>query len=205
MAATYRKAKVHPVFTAQGFEVKVLQGVEDVRHFFAIEAKKSRVVYISGVGHGSGNLYTGHLGNHIIKVGSYDAAEVNNKVIHLLSCQTAKTLGPDMVSKGSKSYFGYFENFVFNFDVAGTPVNEIELFWQADSQIDISLALGRTVAQAHADAIAKFNWAIAQVPNTGIAANLTWDRNYLRSAVIGASYGSSTAVVPKQVFDWVFA
>lgn len=205
LAATYRKAKVHPVFAAQGFNVKVLEGVNDVKYYFHQEAIKRCVVYISGVGHGSPTVYTGHLGDPVLRVGYYDSADVNGKVVHLLSCQTAKTLGPDMITKGAKSYFGYFENFIFNYDQSSTAVNELELFWKCDSEIDICMALGTTCEAAHNAAIAKYNWAIAQVPNTSTAVNLTHDRNYLRDAKIGSAYGSKTKKISKYCIPYAVA
>jgi hypothetical protein len=197
MAAQYRKKHVHTAFKSAGFNVIVLEGAEDVRTKFAEKAKSKRVVYISGVGHGSPTVYTGHMGSQILKVGAYDGAEVNGKVVHLLSCQTAKQLGPDMVTKKAKAYMGYFENFTFVFDNPNTPTNEIELFWKSDSAFDLMLAKGHTVQAAHDKTIATFNAAIASVPNTSAATWLTWDRDFLRSPVINAIYGSKTVVLQK--------
>lgn len=197
MAAQYRKKHVHKAFKNAGFNVVVLEGAEDVRTKFAEKAKSRRIVYISGVGHGSPTVYTGHLGSQILKVGNYDGAEVKDKVIHLLSCQTAKQLGPDMINKKAKAYMGYFENFTFVFDNPNTPTNEIELFWKSDSTFDIMMAKGHTVQSAHNATIAAFNTAIASVPNTSAATWLTWDRDFLRSPVINAIYGSKTVVLQK--------
>ena len=197
MAAQYRKKNVHPAFKNAGFNVIVLEGAEDVRTKFAEKAKSKRVVYISGVGHGSPTVYTGHMGSNILRVGNYDGAEVQDKVIHLLSCQTAKQLGPDMIQKKAKAYMGYFENFTFVFDDPNTPTNEIELFWKCDSTFDIMMAKGNTVQAAHNATIAAFNTAIASVPNTSAATWLTWDRDFLRSPVINAIYGTKTVTLPK--------
>lgn len=195
-AATYRKNHVHPVFAARGFKVVVLEGVDDNRANFAIEAKRPFVVYISGIGHGSPTTYTGHLGNPILKVGAYDPAEVRGKVIHLLSCQTARQLGPDVVAKGARAFVGYYENFVFVYDNPATgAVNEMELFWKCDSTFDLCMANGLKVEQAHNATIAAYNSAIAQVPNTSAATWLLWDRNYLRDPMINVIYGDKTATI----------
>jgi hypothetical protein len=195
-AANYRIANVHPVFAAKGFEVISLEGANDVRSSFIPKAKESRVVYISGLGHGSYTVYTGHMFSHILEVGIYDGTEVNGKVIHLLSCETAKTLGPDMVTHGAKASVGYTENFVFDWTNAN-------LYWPCDSQFDISMANGKTVEQAVADTIAKFDAAIASVPGTGTAANLLNDRNLLRSPVSGAAWGSKTQRIYPYVFYYI--
>jgi len=202
-AALYRIAHVHPVFVAKGFNVVSLEDANDVRANFVGPAKGAFSNYISGIGHGSPTVYTGHLGDHILEVGAYDAAEVKATVIHLLSCQTAKKLGPDVVAKGATAYAGYFENFTFVWDDPATGVNEQELFWKCDSTFDIYMANGATAAAAYEATIAAYNAAIASVPGTSAATWLTWDRNYLRSPVIHAMYGSVDATAPSATAVWV--
>jgi hypothetical protein len=114
-------------------------------------------------------------------------------VIHLLSCQTAKQLGPDLIKKGARAYAGYFENFTFVYDQPGTPIDEMELFWRCDSTWDLMMAHGETAEKAHNATIAAYNAAIAEVPGTAAAVWLTHDRNYFRSPVSSAAYGSKNA------------
>lgn len=192
-AANYRIANVHPVFAAKGFEVVSLEGNHDIRTDFIPQAKDGRTVYIGGVGHGSYSTYTGDAFNHILEVGVFDPAEVNNKVLHLLSCETARDLGPNTVTKGAKAYTGYTENFVFDW----TNPN---LYWKCDSQFDISMANGKTVGQAIADTIAQYNAAILSVPGTVTAANLLNDRSILRSPVSGAVWGDKSARIYPYIF-----
>jgi hypothetical protein len=193
-AAAYRKKYVHPIFKLRGFNVIVLEGVNDVAAEFIPRAKSQRVVYLSGIGHGNPTMYTGHLNTVLLKACQYDSAVVKNKSIHFLSCQTAKQLGPDTVKKGAKSYAGYYENFTFVYDDPSTPVNEQNLFWKSDSTYDISMALGKTAKEAGLRTIAAFNSAIATVPGTAAATWLTWDRNWFRYAntAIG-NYGRGNA------------
>lgn len=179
--ANYRIANVHSVFQARGFNVTMLQGADDVRANFVPQAKKVLTVYLGGIGHGNYNVYTGHWGDHILEVGLYDAAEVNGKAIHLLSCRTARDLGPDTVANGAKCYSGYSENFILQWDDGTTPaVNEFELFARSDSTYDIMMANGATAQEAYDATIQAFNAARAQVPNTVAATYLTWDRDHLR-------------------------
>lgn len=191
--ATYRQNNVHPVFESRGFEVIKLMGVNDNRTNFAARAKESRVVYISGIGHGNYDNYTGHANSSLIRVGSYDPAEVDNSSIHFLSCRTGRDLGPNTVTKGAVSYMGYTENFTF------TWANS-NLFWKADSQYDISMAFGRTVQQAVADSVAQFTIGMATVPGTTTAALLMQDRDLMRSAMSGSAWGSKTAKIQPYVF-----
>lgn len=179
--ATYRKAHVHPVFAARGFVVKSLEGTDDVRSKFIPEAKNGLTVYLSGVGHGNYTTFTGYLNDPILQVGAYDPAEVKGKSIHFLSCQTAGQLGPDTVANGAKSYAGYSENFILQWDDPSTPaVDEFKLFAMSDSIYDLAMAFGLTAKQAYNITIAAFNAAISMVPGTVCATYLTWDRDHLK-------------------------
>lgn len=179
--ARYRIANVHNVFRARGFTIVVLQGADDIRANFLGHAKNVLTVYISGIGHGSYTTYTGHNHNHILEVGHYDVAEVKQKAFHLLSCQTARDLGPDTIAKGARCYAGYNENFKLIWDDGTTPaVNEFELFARSDSTFDIMMARGATAKAAYDATIQAFNAARALVPNTLAATLLTWDRDHLR-------------------------
>jgi hypothetical protein len=179
--ARYRIANVHPVFQARGFTNVVLQGANDIRANFIGPAKNLLTVYISGVGHGSYTYYKGNNDNHILEVGLYDAAEVNSKAIHLLSCQTARDLGPNTIANGAHCYAGYNENFRLVWDDGSTPaVNEFELFARSDSTFDIMMANGATAQAAFDATFQAFNAARALVPNTLAASLLTWDRDHLQ-------------------------
>ena len=179
--ANYRMNKVHPEFTAAGYTVIVLQGINDTRANFVPQAKNGLTVYISGIGHGNYTTYTGHMGDHILEVGFYDPVEVKGKAIHFLSCETAGQLGPDTVAKGAKCYAGYTENFILQWDSPATPaVNEFELFARSDSTFDICMAHGAIAQDAYNATIAAFNASIAAVPGSVAASYLTYDRDHLK-------------------------
>jgi hypothetical protein len=198
--ANYRMKYVHPVFVKRGFSITVLKGVDDIRANFIAPAKNPLTVYISGIGHGSYTCFTGHWGNHILEVGQYDPAEVKGKAIHFLSCQTAKTLGPDTVAKGAKCYAGYIENFVLQWDDPSTPaVNEFNLFARSDSTFDIMMAMGATAKQAFAATIQAFNAAISQVPNMVAATYLALDRDRLK-----LHGNAATQILPYRYFRICF-
>lgn len=176
--ANYRINNVHTVFATRGYTVTTLTGVNDDRTNFIPKARDTLTVYIGGVGHGNYNLYTGHAGNHILEVGVYDDEEVELKALHFLSCRTAAQLGPDTITHGAKCYAGYTENFTFVWDDSNTPVNEFNLFMQADSTFDIMMANSTTAQQAYDATRQAFNAAINQVPNTVAATWLTYDRDH---------------------------
>lgn len=187
-AAKYRIANVHPVFAARGFEVICLEGANDIRKNFQSKATDFRVCYIGGSGHGNYSTFTGNQQTVILRVGNYKPSEVKKEIIHFLSCETARTLGPDTVRKGAYAFVGYDENYVV--DLANS-----DLYWASDSQFDISIANGRTVEQAIADMYAKYDLLIASVPGTSTAATLLNNKNLVRSPVSGANWGNKKASI----------
>ncbi len=178
--AAYRKAQVHPLFAARGFRVVVREGAGNNRAAFAAAAVNPLTVYAGGVGHGGYDTYTGHAAEPLLEKGAYEAAEVEGKAIHFLSCRTAGQLGPDTVEKGAACYMGYDENFTFVWDEPSTPVVEEELFQNCDSTFDLFMANGHTAGEAWDATLAAFNAAIARVPGTAAAAWLTYDRDHCR-------------------------
>jgi len=141
-AFQYREKYVYPYLQAKGFTVKKFQGPLARRHYVAPEARKPEVEYLTGVGHGSYNLYTGDHGDVIWQVGNYHPDEVKGKIVHLLSCQTARDLGTDFVRNGCRAYFGYDENFTFY-------MAEKDTFFECDSEIDKAFGDGLTAAQVY--------------------------------------------------------
>jgi len=187
----FRGKRVYPKFMSEGAEVRRLIGQTATRSDFVVEANEPDIDYITGVGHGSYDTYTGHHGNPILRVNRYNPSEVRGRVIHLLSCQTARLLGPDLVRNGVKAFFGYNENFIFSMPVS----NE---FFECDSQIDLVLASGRNVSLAHSTCIASFNHYIDEYKQLGqfrLAAMFETDRDRLRSPVISKRYGDPNSVI----------
>jgi hypothetical protein len=78
--------------------------------------------FILGTGHGESNTYSGQNESPIWKVGEYKPSEVNGKVIKLVSCQTGKQLGPDLVDKGARCFMGYDDDLVWIVDSAYYPI-----------------------------------------------------------------------------------
>lgn len=189
-ARGYRDQHVYPYLDQQGFEVKKFQGPLARRHYVSPKTSKPEVTYITGVGHGLADLYTGDYGDVIWRVGQYHPDEVNGKVIHLLSCETARQLGPDFVLNGCRAFFGYDEDFTF------VPVDE-ELFFECDSEIDRAFADGLTAQQAFTRVKALFDQKIADLQAAGklyTATLLEYDRDHLRCPSAGGSaWGDPTA------------
>lgn len=76
---------------------------------------------IIGVGHGSPTELCGHNDEVILDIASIP--NVRNKVVVLISCETAQRLGPALIKAGAISYIGWQEDLVWvmDADLASTP------------------------------------------------------------------------------------
>jgi hypothetical protein len=188
-ACKFRNRQVYPVLSARGFVLEKLQGPLARRFYIAPAAARPAVDYITGVGHGVYDTFTGHQGDVVLRVGEYQAAEVSGKIVHLLSCQTARELGPDLVRHGCAAFFGYDENFTFHFEFA-------ETFFACDAEIDLGFAAGLTAKKVYARVRATFERAIAELLAAGhvyVAATLRFDLDHLRSPEDGRAWGNGRA------------
>ena len=186
----YREAHVYPYLQSKGFTLRKLQGPLARRIYAAPEARRPEVDYITGVGHGAYNLYTGDHGDIVWQVGNYHPDEASGKIVHLLSCQTGRVLGPDFVRNGCLAYFGYDENFTFY-------MADKDIFFECDSEIDRAFADGLTASDVYDRVRRLFNRRIADLRAAGklyVAAALEFDRDHLRCPSSGgANWGDPGA------------
>ncbi|MFA5715066.1 MAG: hypothetical protein WC998_04975 [Candidatus Paceibacterota bacterium] len=75
-----------------------------------IKSKEPSLILLYG--HGGSDKVAGHNDEVLIEVGDNDNI-LKSKIIHALSCKSAKMLGPASVSSGALAYIGYDEDFVF--------------------------------------------------------------------------------------------
>jgi hypothetical protein len=189
MGFDYRQANTYPLLEKKGFKLQRCQGALARRTYIAPEARKPGVVYITGVGHGSFDSYTGDFFDPIFTVGNYSQEESQGKIAHFISCETGRDLGPDFVLHGCRAYFGYDENFSFQPDDA-------DIFFRCDTEIDRGLAEGLTAGQVYDRAQAIFDQQIAEFRAAGKdfkAATLEFDRDHLRGPSSGAQWGDVDA------------
>ena len=188
----YREQNVYPVFEANGYEIVRRQGESARRTEVAPQAALPNVVYLTGVGHGFPNSYTGDNLDPIFSVGQFNPEEATGKIVHFLSCETAATLGPDFVAKGCLAYFGYADNFTY-------PPSLADIFFDCDSEIDRGFAAGLTADQVFQNVKDKFQQHIDQLKSTGDSGDLhnasilEVDLRLLRAPSTGAEYGDPNA------------
>ncbi len=175
-AYQYREKHVYPHVASQGYAIEKCQGPIAKRIYVAPKAQQPGVVYLTGVGHGNYTTYLGHYYDPIFQVGHYSPTESHGKIVHFLSCETARDLGPDFVKNGCLAYFGYAEDFVF------TTADQ-DVFFECDSEIDRAFTDGLTAAQVYDRVKALFVERIADFRAQGKqtqAATLESDLDCLR-------------------------
>jgi hypothetical protein len=159
-----------------------------VRKVFETETVLVGTRLITGMGHGQYNTFSGYRGEVILEVGSYHPSEVKNKIVHLLSCKTGTQLGPDIVARGAKAFFGYSEDFIFD-------VKYQDTFFNCALEVDRALADGLDAASVHARTHVIFQREIDALAATDAqaAALLSADLGYLCTPLTNGRFGQSTA------------
>jgi len=109
-----------PTRSASGFLIRYvvprtgppqLLGPLDRRALFSNLAFGDVVI---GVGHGEPNRFFGYRNQMLLDVSSIP--DVQGKVVVLISCQTARQLGPALINAGAESYIGFLEDLVWVMD-----------------------------------------------------------------------------------------
>jgi hypothetical protein len=173
-ASRMRINDVYPQFVLAGFTVvpNLHESTVASRADVAPLTHNADVVFITGAGHGQTMSFLGDYDEAVFAKGEYDASEVAGKVVHFLACATAAKLGHDFVDHGCRAFIGY--NMMFAFQPAWASV-----FFRCDSQIDLALAEGKTVAEAVAKARQQFDIEIQKPGNAPIIADLQARRDNL--------------------------
>jgi hypothetical protein len=191
-AYKFRQKNVYPYIAARGLQVNPFVGPMARRVYISPAVIQHGVVYITGVGHGSYDTFTGAQYDPIFHVGNYSPAEASGKIVHLLSCETAMTLGPDFVKNGCLAFLGYDENFTYD-------PKKADIFFACDAEIDFALADGATADQAYTRAVTAFDNQAANARTGGkiYTANLLeYNRDHLRAPASGAQWGNGSSKVP---------
>lgn len=155
-ASRYREQSLFS-YLEEKFRVEHMTGKMARRQHVTYSLRKhgAGVVYITGIGHGFSDEFTGELSCSIFKVGEYSGIEVKNKIVHLLSCSTASELGKNMVEEGCKAFFGYDQPFLY------VDLQKYEdIFWDCDAEIDRAFVDGCSSVQAHERAVERYNHQI---------------------------------------------
>ena len=186
----YRNQHVYPYLESSGFRLVYCQEQAALRENVESAALEDDIAYITGSAHGSDTACFGYDSSPIFEVGGYQPEEVEGKVVHLLSCQTAAELGPDFVTNGCRAYFGYREIFSFSLEPHLT-----DIFLECDSEIDLAFADGLTAEEVHDRVVTLYEQRISELNDAGeIDAASTLKEN-LKNLCTPAVYGDRQACI----------
>jgi len=185
-AFNYRRDNVYPCLDSDQLSLTALVNSQADATPVAIAATKPGVTYITGAGHGDYDTFNGYFNHPVFSVADLDPAIVAQKLVHLLSCETATGLGPDMVATGCRAFFGYLVPFTYD-------PRYSDLFFACDAQIDIGLAAGHAAGQVGADVKKFFEQTIDA--NPGAASYLQMNLDNFRSPLDGPRWGDVNATL----------
>lgn len=149
--------------------------------------KKKSVDVVLFNGHGSDIYILGNDGKVLFDGTSCNL--LNGKVVHALSCNTAKTLGTSAIQQGAKGYVGYNEKFIVMFDREKPLSNPLKdrtasLFLDAAFTAPEALLNGKSPKEAVALTKEAYNRSITKALMSGIQSDddqfvglLLWDRD----------------------------
>lgn len=166
-AFKYRQENIYPYLTAKGLEIIVLHDGSARREKVKQAIATSNIEYLFGVGHGEKDCFCGHRNLPIFSVGEYEQDEVKEKIIHLLSCFTAKSLGGDFIKQGAKAFFGYSEDFAIPFEDLEELAELSEHFFGSDAEIERALADGLPIEEIETRVKQRFDDCINELRKRG--------------------------------------
>ena len=132
------------IFKAEehGFNPIDLYKNDDVYAVVKEKINQYNPVLVTGVGHGDEDTFTGQ--NYNIIYVSYNEESLRlleNKVVHLLSCEVGKKLGKLIVDIGhAKCFAGYSDIYIFV--ISNFPNSYAKPFFMADAQFDLCMFNG---------------------------------------------------------------
>lgn len=142
---------------------------------------------VVGCGHGNSDIFTGQYiaGGYSVLLTTDNAGLMAGRVVYLLSCLTAQSLGPEMVNKGTVAYAGYNQPFVWTVVDPSYPAMDrlAAPFGRASTAFPKVIVGGATVREAREKAIEVFNQEIERWERSAdpyareVVKWLLWDRD----------------------------
>lgn len=147
----------------RNLKVFELKGKQATRKLFEKRVKKNDPALIAFNGHGRNDRILGNKKEVLVKAGENERY-LGSRIIHSLSCSSAKQLGPKSIKSGAKAFIGYIEKFVLLHDEkhSATPKKDkiAKHFLESANTVPISLIKGSTVKEACEKSQASFEKSI---------------------------------------------
>jgi hypothetical protein len=156
------------------------------------------VGYVTGSGHGFHDCFIGNGGRLVFLAGADASPRVRGRIVHLLACTTAVSLGPDLVGQGCRAFFGYDSRYSYRGAVGDDAL--LDVFFGCDAEIDRAFADGLTAAGVYRRVRQKFTREITNLENQGhayAAATLKRNRDSLCAPSLDRAWGEVRAKLSK--------
>jgi hypothetical protein len=161
--------------------------------------KDPDVVFITGSGHGTFELFKGDNGTVIWDRKTLQSAQVRDRIVHLLACEAGGVLGSECIIQGAAAFWGYSDKFRYVPDpTQPTPVaadTRAAPFFKLDALIDEGILYGKTADTIYTDVQSAFWGMWAQLQNTRPHASDAGDlmNNFVH--LVGPIWGNTTATL----------
>ena len=171
---------------AKHFRVIDLDGKRANRKEFMSVMKKRTPYILILNGHGNSDTLTGQNGEILVKT-NLNNQILKSTIVYVLSCKTGKILGPNSIRKGTISYLGYKEDFIFitakNKTNRPTEDEVAKLFFAPSNHLIISLIKGHTTGSSHLRSKQMFLQTIQKLITTNsqysyVVRYLLWDMQH---------------------------
>lgn len=145
----YRQRNLYPRVAAPHV-LRLLRGPLAKRAYLTSAIGEVNPALLLGTGHGDPDTMMGYAWETLLERGIHDPVEVRGKIVHLLACETAQKLGPQVIAQGARAFLGYDWQVLLQEAV-------FEAFMECDTSIDLALLAGASVREAHRGAVALFD------------------------------------------------
>lgn len=193
LALAYREPRLYSLLEAENrVELLRRQGEQATRASVQPLTQGADLDMLFGVGHGTKVQFQGSDSQSIFEVSQYVPSEVRGRCVHLTSCSTAHSLGPDMVRNGATFFIGYVQDILF-------PAELASYIFDADAEIDRALVGGLNAGQAQQKGLDRFDQYIRAFARNRRAPMLVqflaYNRNILRGPLNDPAYGDRFATL----------
>ena len=139
-----------------GYEIIELQDGDAMPNPINAAIDEIDPLLVYGMGHGNTTTYTVECTTVYMRVCDENTQRMSGRVVHLNSCKTAFSLGPDLINKGVLTYYGSRESFWLYIGTPPCSDRASRSVFLSEYQVEASLLAGRTTGQARDDQLARY-------------------------------------------------
>lgn len=148
--------EVASMYRYSGLKIVELAGYDAVPSKIDGALEEYDPILVVMIGHGLEDRITSECMQPYMSVGDDRVRKMSGRVVVLVSCLTAKELGPDIVEKGALAYYGSSNELLFFIGLPPGWGRATKSVFYCELQTLISLLAGRTTMEAHEDRLKRY-------------------------------------------------